>query len=184
MKLSLALKQRTKFPHQQLEKILLSKLKSISAVSDYVDILNSFYGYIKPLETFISTNIDNNLLPDYNKRRKSDALQEDLRCFDSRLGSSLCHDLPTVNNTYQALGALYVLEGSTLGGQIISRMIAQKLQLQNFDGLAFFKSYGDETLKMWDTFKQVLDEEVLQEDQHAVIETAEQTFIKFKNWLA
>lgn len=184
MKLSQVLKEKTEIAHHQLEKILIGKLKSISSINDYITILCGFHGYIKPLEQQIARNIDTVLLPDYSERRKSEALSADLEQLNSTLNTSFSSDLPAIDNKYEALGALYVLEGSTLGGQIISRMITQKLQLDENQGLSFFQSYGEQTAAMWERFKAVLDERIPVEHSEAVVNAAEQTFIKFKNWLA
>lgn len=182
MNLSLVLKQKTEVSHQQLEKILINKLKSISSVADYVEILKAFYSYINPLENSINHHIDKSIIPDYSKRRKSEPLKSDLAYFNSTPESPVS-DIPPIQNTYQAIGALYVLEGSTLGGQIISKMISQKLQLPDLRGLSFFKSYGEETLSMWNTFKNTLNKQIAPEEHDSVVQTAEQTFIKFKNSL-
>ena len=184
MKLSQILKEKTEIAHQQLEKVLIERLKSISSVDDYLKILSGFHGYIKPLEDRIDNNIDASILPDYNDRRKSAALRADLAHFNSSSYFALSSDVPAIQNPFEALGALYVLEGSTLGGQIISRMITQKLQLQENEGLSFFQSYGARTHTMWECFKAVLDVDVPAERYEAVVNAAEQTFIKFKTWLA
>ncbi|WP_207535484.1 biliverdin-producing heme oxygenase [Desertivirga arenae] len=183
MNLSLVLKDKTDISHQQLEKLLVGKLKSIAVEADYIEILKKFYGYIKPLEERISKNLDINKVPDYPERRKSDALELDLQYFNTTSDVSLCDDLPVVTNTYEAIGALYVLEGSTLGGTIISKMVSAKLGLSASEGLSFFYSYGSETMKMWEQFKIALNTRVAEEDWNMVIIGADETFIKFRNWL-
>ncbi|WP_207424110.1 biliverdin-producing heme oxygenase [Desertivirga brevis] len=183
MKLSLVLKDKTIESHQQLEKLLIGKLKSLSVEGDYVEILRKFYGYIKPLEEKISKNLDINIVPDYAERRKSDDLMVDLRQFRADPRVVLCEDLPEIKNTYEALGALYVLEGSTLGGTIITKMVTERLGIPASEGVSFFYSYGDRTREMWDKFKGVLDA-LPEEVWKIVIESADETFIKFKDWLA
>jgi len=183
MNLSLILKNKTEVSHQQLEKVLINKLKAISSPTDYTEILQSFYSYINPLESSINKYVDESIVEDYHKRRKSEALKSDLSYFNSTPEAQNAVEIPEIKDTYEAIGALYVLEGSTLGGQIISKMISQKLQLTNFEGLSFFRSYGEETPLMWNAFKKVLDERIAADEHEAVVQTAEQTFIKFKNCL-
>lgn len=183
MKLSLALKETTKNPHQQLEKIVIHKLKGIKATSDYIAILNFFYGFIRPLEEKIARVMDESLLPDYGQRRKSDTLLADLDYLQSDLERPVTSNLPEITNTYQAIGALYVLEGSTLGGEIISKMLSDKLRLDTRDGLSYFVAYGDNNRSMWQKFQQMLDDILDAKAQAEVLKAAEQTFIKFKNWL-
>lgn len=183
MKLSLVLKDKTEISHQQLEKLLVGKLKSIGVEKDYLDILKKFYGYLKPLEEEIDRNLDMKLVPDYTERRKSNALAEDIRHFGANENVELCKDLPEIANTHQALGALYVLEGSTLGGAVISKMVTGRLGLTTQEGVSFFHSYGEETWAMWEKFKIVLDA-VPEDAREMVIVGADETFVKFRDWLA
>ncbi|NNU33796.1 hypothetical protein HK413_05955 [Mucilaginibacter sp. S1162] len=44
------LKEATLANHQQTEKILVGKMKSMRSMQDYIDILTSFYGYFGGLE--------------------------------------------------------------------------------------------------------------------------------------
>jgi heme oxygenase len=93
-------------------------------------------------------------------------------------------DLPEYRNYLQAFGALYVLEGSTLGGPYISKMIQKQLDKPDMEGLSFFNSYGDETGMMWDRFKVVLDRQADNEaEQNVILQSANETFQKFKSWI-
>ena len=67
-------------------------------------------------------------------------------------------ELPSIRSHQHALGALYVIEGSTLGGKIISKMISHQIPSTDGHGLTFFNSYGDDTITMWERFKVILDD--------------------------
>ena len=56
----------------------------------------------------------------------------------------------------QALGCLYVLEGATLGGQIISRQLEERLAIDAGHGGRFFASYGAAVGEMWQAFGEIL----------------------------
>jgi heme oxygenase len=56
------------------------------------------------------------------------------------------------------LGAMYVMEGSTLGGQYIARQVEEALGLEAGVGDAYFRGYGERTGEMWRTFRAVLTE--------------------------
>ena len=56
------------------------------------------------------------------------------------------------------LGAMYVIEGSTLGGQYIARHAEEMLKLAPGEGNAYFRGYGEQTGSMWRSFKAVLAE--------------------------
>lgn len=63
-----------------------------------------------------------------------------------------------------ALGALYVLEGASLGGRVIARHVADALALTPDTGLAFFCGYGDATGEMWRRFGAALEAWVARAD--------------------
>jgi heme oxygenase (biliverdin-IX-beta and delta-forming) len=178
------LKEYTAANHQQLEKMLVKQMKAVRSADDYVSLLQVFYSYFGGLEEQIKLHIGLTELPDHASRRKSDALAADI----SSLGGTpaekaTAQALPQIDNALQAFGALYVIEGSTLGGKIISKMMAQQLGITDNKGLSFFKGYGDQTDAMWDAFKQNLNKYVKSEGEAAeVIEAANQTFLKFADW--
>lgn len=63
--------------------------------------------------------------------------------------------LPAVPSTDAALGRLYVLEGSTLGGVFIDRHLASLPWLAPIGTLQAFSPYGPETGRMWHRYRQV-----------------------------
>lgn len=56
----------------------------------------------------------------------------------------------------EALGALYVLEGATLGGRIIYRHAAGPLGVTPEHGAAYYQGYGDGTGERWKAFGQAV----------------------------
>jgi heme oxygenase len=56
-----------------------------------------------------------------------------------------------------ALGAMYVLEGSTLGGRVIERHCAGPLGVSPAHGGAFYHGYGARTGSLWQTCGAVLE---------------------------
>jgi heme oxygenase len=64
-------------------------------------------------------------------------------------------ELTAVTDTDAALGRLYVLEGSTLGGVFIDRHLASLPWLAHIGGLQAFSPYGPETGAMWHRYRQV-----------------------------
>lgn len=178
------LKTDTLANHQQLEKMLVSRMKSIRTKAEYIELLQLFYSYFGGLEEKINNHITANHLSDYNQRRKSAALAADIQALGGMpVAKASGNDLPLISNATEAFAALYVIEGSTLGGQIISQMMGRQLDLPNDVGLSFFKGYGDDTDCMWTAFKEALNNHAnTKTEQDNVIDTANQTFTKFKNW--
>lgn len=173
-------KNATQDVHEEVEAILLPALTSIHATGDYAAILKMFYGYFHPVEKLIEQHLHTDLLPDLADRRKSSLLLEDLR----RLGQStddlpLCTDLPTITNSAEAFGALYVLEGSTLGGKQIARMLAKNGAVPE-GTTQFFSGYGEQTGSRWKSFLQAFNR---QTDRDTVAASANKTFYFLKGWM-
>lgn len=177
-------KTATKKLHAEAEAVLVPIIKCINGNEEYQHLLTLFFGFFAPVEALIAQHIHTGILPDFAIRRKSDLLMKSLgegRCLP--VAPELLW--PVINNTAQAFGAMYVLEGSTLGGKIISQMLSANSSLQlTKNSLAFFNMYGNDTYYMWSRFKMVMDALFSNEDDmHMVSETACDTFIKMKNWL-
>jgi heme oxygenase len=179
------LKERTLGPHQQLEKLVIGIIKNIASTDDYVNLLQPFYGFFAATEKLLEPFIDADTLPDYTLRRKASSIKHDIDALGGTTGSlPNTRQLPCIRTIEDAFGALYVLEGSTLGGQYIAKMITDKLGLPNTDCLTFFKSYGTDTPKMWQVYQQALNDRATSNaDQQIVIAAANETFLKFKQWI-
>lgn len=173
------LKLKTKEQHQQLEVKIVGAIKAIRQRKDYVELLQLFAGYFSHLEDLINQKLRMDLLPDYSLRRKAAALQADLLSMSASLPEKIRKEnLPDIENSLQALGALYVMEGSTLGGQVITKMIAGKLPEEK--AFTFFEGYGEKTIEMWNSFKASIDAIPLsKEDADVIIKSANETFNKF-----
>ncbi|WKN32328.1 biliverdin-producing heme oxygenase [Porifericola rhodea] len=180
------LKEHTSLQHKQLESHpLLHQLTSDDlTLTKYSTILRKFYGFFSPLEERIATHISKEQLADLEKRRKSSLLLLDLERLEQTLPTQICEDLPEIKNTAQALGTLYVMEGSTLGGQMIARQLHKSLGLSPERGTAFFYGYGKDTGKQWKRFQAALTQFSEEEPQYQrAIYGAQNTFSKFYNWL-
>lgn len=163
--------------------MLIRRLKDIRSKADYESVLRLFYGFIAPLEREIARVNIESILSDCFERRKALSLLNDMEVLQSgTYEPAQCHFLPDIRNSSDALGALYVLEGSTLGGQLISKMIKDRLKVPD-DALTYFNSYGDNTSVMWSKFRRVLDNTPAI-DHKEVIKSATDTFETFKNWIA
>ena len=85
---------------------------------------------------------------------------------------------------FSALGAIYVLEGSTLGGKIIKDLIWKQLGISSNLGFAFFNGYGSDTVTMWQTFKLAIDRQSFTKGESLEITAAaNSTFTTLKKWM-
>lgn len=92
---------------------------------------------------------------DYEARRRRPVLDRDLAHFGEPTPAPCPLAAPT--SRAEALGLLYVLEGSTLGGQVIrKRLLARG---HGLDGVSFLDPYGADTGPRWKGFLAVLNRE-------------------------
>ena len=180
------LKQATQSVHRELEAFLIPVIRNIRTKQEYIRLLNMFYGFYKPLEDAVDAFPVVDYLPDYVHRRKAALIVEDLRVMGEQGIPAVCTEIPDIDSIGAAFGALYVLEGSTLGGQHIAAMLRRSLYIDAsdaFQGLAFFTGYRDDTGPKWKRFREVLvpfcADQVLYK---VLVSAAEQTFEKMKAW--
>ncbi len=176
------LKKTTAENHAALEATIVLQLKTIHSKQDYAAVLKIFYGYFKPLEIRIEQFIDGSILPDLSERRKADFIINDLHFLGIKDSVEWCTDLPQITNANQALGALYVAEGSTLGGRGITKMLLKQTPEITLLALRFFGGYGENTGKYWIAFQKVLNEVTNPAAVAEMTAAANDTFIKFKQW--
>ena len=154
-------------------------------MEQYKRVVSSFYGYLFPVERTMSVAADFQHSVDLLSRRKTPALQNDLRSLsidDSTL--RLRSALPDLSNESRLSGYLYVIEGSTLGGQIISRRLAETLRLGPQTGAAYFYGYGGDTAARWKDFRTAVSSRAALLDLDEMLYGARQTFITLDDWLA
>jgi heme oxygenase len=174
-------KNETACAHRDVEEVLLPALQSIHSLRDCADILKAFYGFFQPTEESIRQYITPSILPDIEKRRNASLITGDLLALKSSGDLPLCSSLPQIKNSSQAFGALYVLEGSTLGGRIITKMLAKNKDVAiPSAALNFFGGYKEETGKMWTAFVDALNK---QKDTGTIVLAANETFYHLKNWM-
>jgi heme oxygenase (biliverdin-IX-beta and delta-forming) len=134
---------------------------SIQTMADYRRWLIRFFGIYQPLEHLLSgfqgwaaTGIR------INQLGHTEALLKDLKqmaCNPDDIELASRGALPMVETFGQAFGALYVLEGSKLGGRYILKDLSNRLG-SGIDGMdAFFTGYGPDTAVRWASFKALLD---------------------------
>jgi heme oxygenase (biliverdin-IX-beta and delta-forming) len=186
----LALKQGTRIYHDALERKMAPLLGTLS-IQTYTTLLQKLFGYYKPLEERISALPSwHNLPVDLGRRQKAPLLARDLlwlKVAQPQLSQLIqCERLPEVKNITEALGCLYVLEGATLGGQIISRHLKKNLALDEDRGCAFFYSYGDEVGLMWESFRETLTSHCSRHgrtEEEQLVQSARETFVSLDYWL-
>ncbi len=183
-----ALKRATQSYHDRLE-ASLNLLHCPLTQADYRELLMQFYGIYTPLEAALAlvlTTTECSL--DFSQRRKVPLLERDLHALglssSELLALSQCSFIPEIADHAQALGCLYVLEGATLGGQVMSRRLREYGYVTPVHGDAFFHSYGKNVGPMWHAFCRVLNDfATTAERQQRMMSTACATFAAFAQWV-
>lgn len=119
----------------------------------------------------------------WDARRRAALFAGDLDALDAA-PSDHAPGLAPVAGTDEALGRLYVLEGSTLGGTFIDRHLAGLPQLSGVR-LRAFSPYGGETGAMWHAFREVTRARVARGgDPDVMLAAATGTFRALARWCA
>ncbi|GGH24045.1 biliverdin-producing heme oxygenase [Sphingobacterium alkalisoli] len=175
--LSQNIKESTGAAHQKLEGTVVRQLKAIRSNADYAEVLKNFYAYFNAVEKSIAPYMTIEVLPDYADRRNSSHIKQDIEELGGSVDNLPKADVPVIKSTLEALSALYVLEGSIMGGPYIVQML-NKYGIT--EGTSFFSGYGTDTGKMWGAFTAVLNIYGEDTSSHArAIEVANETFSKF-----
>jgi heme oxygenase len=92
--------------------------------------------------------------------------------------------LPDLGTAAKLFGCLYVLEGATLGGQIITRHLNASLGLTPQSGGSFFSGYGQHTGSRWKEFCAHLTAFAARSNcDLEIVEGANATFDSLDRWL-
>lgn len=175
------LKQRTAHQHQQTENGV-DLMRDDFSLADYRKLLIRFYAFYQSFEAKMRRAIaDTAVAFNYAERLNAPRLRDDLKTLgmsDEDIAAiAPVKDLPALDSAEKVFGALYVVEGSTLGGQIIARHLKEKFNLDETHGAAFFSGYGKDTGKMWNTFREAITKFAAHShDQEEIIKSANQTF--------
>lgn len=157
--------------------------------ADYRAILQGFFGYYAPLEARLgasTTWLD--LSFDFAARRKVPRLEKDLMALGQTAEEltrlPLCAEVPELDTIPQVLGCLYVIEGATLGGQVITRHLLATHGITPERGGAFFAGYGVETGPQWQAFGVMITAAAERfGGENEIIASANRTFETLDRWL-
>lgn len=148
----------------------------------YAALLGRFYGLYEPFERVIPAyGADPTHWLD-GDRRKLPLLASDLDHLDvGTEGLELCAVIPAAGTLPRQLGCMYVIEGSTLGGQVLRGRFGG---ISDRPVTAFFTSYGPRVGAMWRAFCARLG--AFDGDAaatRAIVDAAVETFQTFHDWL-
>lgn len=186
------LKAATSTRHAALER-LLPLLDADLSRATYQQLLQGMFGFYEPLEAQLlaspwwgavaGADVDGAM------RHKTRRLRQDLQALgDTESGIAAlprCERLPTLSDPAQLWGCLYVIEGATLGGQVIIKHLNTRLGLTATAGASFFDGYGPHTGAHWKAFCAVLSAQCdhVESGHEAMLTSANMTFDALSQWL-
>ncbi|HYF55970.1 MAG TPA: biliverdin-producing heme oxygenase [Salinarimonas sp.] len=185
MSLMVRLKAETSIAHDRIEDEvgLAGRLASKDA---YRGLVERFYGFHRVWEPEAAAALADEAF--FGPRRKTAFLERDLLSLGltHRAIAALprCRSSLVPPSRAAALGALYVLEGSTLGGALIAREVERSLGLTAGTGCAYFRAYGRETAAMWRALGAHLEANVPPGRDDEVVAGARAAFERLRVWLA
>ena len=100
---------------------------------------------------------------DLAERTKLSWLDDDL-CALSGLVPNTMRTSYALSDPSAAFGAVYVVEGATLGGQVIARQVMPALGLAPERGCRFFTGYGAETGQCWRQTREAISAHLVSTD--------------------
>lgn len=151
-----------------------------------VRLLDRFFGFYEPWEMRLEAALaECGMAGVYGGRGKMEKLRRDITFLRGGKvdwqGVKRCGRMPDFSDVPRMLGALYVIEGSTLGGQLITRRLEPVVGLE---GVSFFRCYGEETGKRWREFQEVLLRQASSEAiEDRMVAAANETFAILEEWL-
>jgi heme oxygenase len=186
--LSVQLREATSTLHLEVERTL-GLPGAIRDLAGYMRCLCRFYRLYQPLEVVLGSfgswpaagiEID--------ACAQSPRLAADLRALGmepAALEAAPHERLPRLPDFSHALGALYVLEGSTLGAQFILPQLVAQMGTSLGGATSFFLAHGAQTAACWKHFREALDRYGVQfpEGRNGVVEGAQSTFAAIGSWM-
>lgn len=179
-----ALRDATSAQHRQVETLLPPSWSTLGR-EGYVAYLRRVAGFHLPVEARLFAAHDWNALglSEAAARTRAPLLRADLAALGADVGTLPCAaELPDVQELGRALGALYVLEGSTLGGQVLARQVSRGAA-----GVptSFLNGAGDATGARWTSFCRFAEALAAREPQimFQAPAAARETFAALAAWL-
>lgn len=150
----LAFRHGTRDLHERIETSPLFSCLMTDAVSiaEYVRALQGLHQFYSEIEPSLLAGIKQHL-PDSVYLARLNLLEKDLFNLGFASDSTSHTSVTQPHGKAQTLGMLYVVEGSTLGGQIISRHLIGKLGVHVKDALAFYTLDGHLNPNHWGKLK-------------------------------
>jgi heme oxygenase len=179
-----ALRERTALFHRRLEEHLDLLDRALSR-DRYCRVIRAFLGFYAPVENGLARVALAAPPVGFSLVARAPLLRRDVIALGATTDEvrtlPICACLPRLQFPEDLAGCLYVLEGASLGGQVISRALARHLGIDQRNGAAFFAGDADRTFARWKRVLAWLN--AFDDSVDAVATTACETFSTLERWL-
>lgn len=148
------LRIKTSDSHKGLEALPISKsiVDPKITVEKYALYLSLMHDVVQNLEKKIYPMLSD-VITDLSERKKTQLILNDLR----QIGVEKKQNFSPFKNVSEitapfAMGMMYVVEGSTLGGRFILKNIQENLGFTEENGASYFSGYGNKTGSFWKNY--------------------------------
>ena len=178
------LKEGTRVQHEEVEKQMYADeiFNKTLTSAQYKQLIITNYIFHALLEDTISAALPQNIQSQIqiDKRRKLPALEADIKELQLSVPFDTEIPVPEIHNSNQALGVLYVMEGATLGGNVIVKHLKQT---PGFNSVQFhyYGIYQEQTGPYWKSFTDCINQSVT--DDNACVQSAVDAFDLLKTIL-
>jgi heme oxygenase len=175
----LELRNGTQDLHSRIEASphLSGLMSSQVKLGDYVQALELLLRFYADCEARLVLGLSQ-YYPDFNYIHRLPLLSRDLRELGILSPDNLNENISPVQDKAEILGVLYVVEGSTLGGQIISRHLQDKLGPQIAKALHFYTLDGKMLPDHWTNVKRLIRDNLNDNEQiEQAVGSAREVFI-------
>lgn len=159
--ISETLKANTRTLHDRVEAKFNSNriFDGTFSLNDYRNLIRYNYLFLQNFENEVFSVFNEQTADELNldNRRKLTLIEEDLEVLNIEKSSI---EIPLkIKNEAEALGMLYVMEGSTLGGNVIAKQLSKNPDFHEVS-FSYLRCYGDRTGSYWKNFKEVMDTQI------------------------
>lgn len=180
---SLRLKEATRDTHDRLDKRIMAE-DIFASQAQFARFLRVQYRFHRDVDALYTKPELVPLLPELDARRRLAQVTQDLRDLDTPLPAEAPGKLDSSTALPEALGWLYVAEGSNIGGTVLYKLASSKLGLNAEHGARHLAAHPDGAARHWREFTRALDEIALSEDEEArVFAAANQAFATVQGYV-
>ena len=176
------LRQTTRAEHDRIDQILC--LTEPMELERYAAIVSGFDAFLRVWEPRIHEALPERLQGWYRSRRRGGFATADVDWLRAEAGidpvamDARAAVMLPLTDLAEALGSLYVIEGSALGGRVIAPQLNRTLGLTQGAGASYFHGFGGESGVMWNNFRVLASLEIGESSRNIVraCDSARRTF--------